>query len=113
MGRSPRSTSSSGPGRPAGPPPDYLARVFGELKRHHIYPPLAQRRGLQGTAYVRFSIGPDGKVRHRRLERSSGSTVLDSAADSLLDRVTLPPPPPENLTAGVVEIVAPIDFVLR
>ncbi len=64
-------------------------------------------------AYVRFSIGPDGKVQHRRLERPSGSSVLDSAADSLLGHVSLPPPPPENLTAGVMEIVAPIDFVLR
>ena len=44
------------------------------------YPPEAARRGEQGTVLLRIYIAPDGTVDHVEIARSSGSAILDRAA---------------------------------
>jgi protein TonB len=44
------------------------------------YPPAARRRSLEGSAGVRFRIGPDGQPYDIEVGRSSGHALLDRAA---------------------------------
>lgn len=44
------------------------------------YPYEARRSRIEGTAYVKVQIGPDGKVDSAELAKSSGNTHLDYAA---------------------------------
>ncbi len=45
------------------------------------YPPLAIRRGAEGTVVLRVQVGADGRVADVRIERSSGHRDLDRAAE--------------------------------
>jgi periplasmic protein TonB len=45
------------------------------------YPPLAIRRGAEGTVVLRVQVGSDGGVVDVRIERSSGHRDLDRAAE--------------------------------
>jgi protein TonB len=44
------------------------------------YPPAAAREGITGTSTLALLVGADGRVSSARVEHSSGSRVLDSAA---------------------------------
>ena len=44
------------------------------------YPPAAAREGVTGTSTLALLVGADGRVSSARIEHSSGSRVLDSAA---------------------------------
>ncbi len=44
------------------------------------YPPLARRSGQEGSVVLTAVVDPNGKVRHARVERSSGHAILDEAA---------------------------------
>jgi protein TonB len=45
-----------------------------------VYPPLARRRGTQGTTRLAFEIGADGRARGVAVAQSSGFALLDRAA---------------------------------
>jgi protein TonB len=44
------------------------------------YPPAAAREGITGTSTLALLVGADGRVSSARIEHTSGSRVLDSAA---------------------------------
>jgi protein TonB len=44
------------------------------------YPPIARRMKLEGTVVVQVLVNSDGKPENVRLEKSSGSSMLDQAA---------------------------------
>ncbi|HXW50812.1 MAG TPA: energy transducer TonB [Candidatus Acidoferrales bacterium] len=44
------------------------------------YPAIAKDQGVQGTAVVFATIGPDGKVLSAHIDQSSGNKMLDDAA---------------------------------
>ena len=44
------------------------------------YPPLALRRGWEGTTVVRIVVQPDGRVSRVEVDQSSGFELLDDAA---------------------------------
>lgn len=46
-----------------------------------VYPPLARRRGIEGTTTIEFEIGPAGRAAEVRTTASSGSSLLDRAAE--------------------------------
>ena len=51
----------------------YGLSISNEIKRHQKYPPMAQRRGWEGTAEVLLQIAADGKVTRITLGKSSGT----------------------------------------
>jgi protein TonB len=51
-----------------------------------VYPPVARRIGLEGTAWLRFEIDREGAARDVAVARSSGHAVLDRAARQTVDR---------------------------
>jgi len=63
--------------KPVTSTPPTLARDKQEPPR---YPPLARRRGWEGTAIVRVRVASDGSVRAAELHKSSGYETLDREA---------------------------------
>ena len=51
-----------------------------------IYPKVARKRGLEGTAIISFRIDPDGDVADITIERASGFSILDRAAIKSIKR---------------------------
>ena len=69
-------------GVPAGPSvAERLEEIRARLQAALVYPPLARKRGLEGTSRIQFSIGPDGRAREVRTAASSGFSLLDRAAE--------------------------------
>jgi len=70
----------------AAPPPGpsvetRLAEIQRRVQDALVYPRAAQRRELEGEAQVEFVLGADGRAREVRTRASSGSTLLDRAAE--------------------------------
>jgi periplasmic protein TonB len=61
------------------------------LASHRIYPEEARRRGEQGTVTLRFTVQPSGRVVDVSVVRSSGSQLLDKAAEAMLRGAAVPP----------------------
>ncbi|UCE85669.1 MAG: energy transducer TonB [Deltaproteobacteria bacterium] len=58
-----------------------LAEIRRRIQAATVYPPIARRQGLAGTAHVRFQIGRDGIATGIEASRSSGHWILDRAAE--------------------------------
>ncbi len=87
----------------------YLGTLSKSIERAKVNP----RSRLAGTVMVRFTVGPDGSLISRAVERSSGSKVLDEAAVAALDRAAPFPPMPQNVAQGPLEVSVPFEFVTR
>ncbi len=64
--------------------PSALARIE-EIRRRVqeavVYPKEARRRGIEGTARIQFLVGADGRATEVSTVESSGSALLDAAAE--------------------------------
>ena len=87
----------------------YLGTLSKSIERVKVNP----RSRLAGTVMVRFTVGPDGSLLSRAVEKSSGFKVLDEAAMATLDRAAPFPPMPQNVAQGPIEVSVPFQFVTR
>jgi protein TonB len=71
-----------------------LAYIKEFIDKNLVYPPMARRRNIQGVVSVHFEIERNGELVSVSAGRSSGSSILDNAAVSLIKKI----PPLENLT---------------
>ncbi len=101
------------PTRPAGPSQSYLAALRAQLERYKTYPATAQRRRMEGTTTVRFTIARNGTIMNHRIVKTSGHSVLDHEVEELLQRASPLPPLPGDVEEERLEIVVPISFFLR
>jgi protein TonB len=83
--------------------------LLAHIARFRRYPGEARRKGFSGVVYVLFAMRRDGTLTDLSIERSSGLTILDSAAaDAIRHAQPLPRIPsdlPDHLT-----VLAPVDF---
>jgi protein TonB len=63
--------------------------------RHKHYPDQARRNGDEGSVMLRFTVDRSGHVLDVRLLSSTGSSILDAAAQEMLRHASLPPLPPD------------------
>lgn len=69
-----------------------IAEIHRRIQAAVVYPPLARMRAVEGTSEVAFEIAPEGEARHLEVVRSSGSALLDRAAErAVVDAAPLPP----------------------
>lgn len=87
--------------------------LLGHLEQHRRYPRQAERMRQEGTAHVRFSVDQQGHVANARIERSSGSALLDEATLDTVQRASPVPPPPTELAPYPVDVMVPVDFYVR
>jgi TonB family protein len=82
----------------------YLNSIIGELNKHRYYPDLARPLGLTGVARFIVVIDRAGKLVGMQLVQSTGSELLDRAAEKAI-RDTLPfPPVPADYPGDPIEI---------
>ncbi len=59
--------------------PEIIELIGKAIERVKTYPVLARRRGIEGTVYVGFRIGPEGDPMEIEILKSSGHNILDTA----------------------------------
>ena len=64
---------------------DALKLISAAIERAKTYPAIARRRGIEGTVYVSFRIGPGGEPVEIRVLKSSGSKVLDEVTLNVIN----------------------------
>jgi protein TonB len=90
----------------------YKGIIHSRIQRLHQYPQQARLRKQQGTVEVTFAVAADGKIADYRISRSSGSMLLDRAAERLFSRLTLPAPEP-SILSDLAELTVPVTFELK
>jgi protein TonB len=91
----------------------YGQSISREIKRYQKYPPVAQRKGWEGTAEVLLQIAPDGKVTGITLGKSSGRSILDEEALNMVRKASPLPQAPQNLRGRELTVTVPIVFKLQ
>ncbi|KFN42262.1 energy transducer TonB [Arenimonas oryziterrae] len=66
------------------PGPPTLAALTADRAPPPPYPAMAQRRGITGTVVLLILVGPDGSPIDVAIEQSSGSKLLDEAAQKFV-----------------------------
>jgi protein TonB len=66
---------------------ELLAYISGLISQNLLYPQMARRRNVEGIVDVQFEIGTDGGLVSVRVNHSSGSSILDRAAVSLIEKI--------------------------
>jgi protein TonB len=66
---------------------ELLAYISGLIRQNLLYPQMARRRNIEGVVGVQFEIGIDGGLVSVRVNHSSGSSILDRAAVSLIEKI--------------------------
>ncbi|MDX1650602.1 MAG: TonB family protein [Myxococcota bacterium] len=66
------------------PPPvaERLEEIRRRIQEATVYPERARRLGLTGTTRIRFQVRPDGRAGDVETVGSSGSALLDEAAEA-------------------------------
>ena len=91
----------------------YLRELQQAIARRRYYPKLAQRRGLEGTANVQFTIAADGSFSAIHVSGSSGSEELDKAAVQTLQRLARFKPIPSAIGRSSWTVRVPIVYRIR
>ncbi|WGF87551.1 energy transducer TonB family protein [Marinivivus vitaminiproducens] len=105
--------SSQSAGGSPGVSDNYQAQIMAWLQRYKRYPERAQRRRIEGTALLRFTLAPNGEVLDYALERSSGSDELDEEVIRMIQRASPLPAMPADQVVSRLEMSVPVTFALR
>jgi protein TonB len=89
-----------------------LSLLHRAISREKRYPMLARRQRREGTATVSFSLSPSGDMDAVDLDRSSGFSVLDTAAVSAVSRVA-PFAPARLFLSDVTRFTVDVTFKLK
>jgi periplasmic protein TonB len=81
------------------------------LSKETKYPPIAKEAGIQGTVYVNFIIGPDGKIRDIKVVRSV-NRALDDEAVRVIEKMPSWTPGKQRGKSVSVQFTLPIKFKL-
>jgi protein TonB len=92
---------------------DYLRGLQEAIGRSQFYPEEARRRRETGTVKVGFVLLRDGRIARIHLRRSSGSLLLDEAAQEALRRLGRYKPIPPAFGRSRWEMAVPIRYDLR
>lgn len=82
------------------------------MQSHRTYPDEARRRAEEGTVLVRFTVARDGHILEVIMVRSSGSPMLDEAAQATFRNARLPPFPADMAQAQTT-VTVPIRYRLE
>jgi TonB family protein len=66
---------------------ELLRRIDAIVRERLVYPPLARKRNIEGIVQMLLVVGEDGRLIDSTLAQGSGSSILDKAANSLVEAV--------------------------
>jgi len=98
--------------RPADAIAGWRAELAAWLQAHKTYPDAARREGEQGRVVLRFTMDRSGRVLQVALAASSGSAILDNAAQAFLREARLPPLP-AAMSEDQISVTVPIRYTLE
>jgi periplasmic protein TonB len=84
---------------------NWQSMVARMIAKSQTYPRSAQIRGEEGTTRLKINLAADGKIAGVELLASSGSSILDREAQSIISNMGKLPPPPSGVHALTVPIV--------
>jgi len=90
---------------------DIIDGIRLEIERHKYYPPFARKNGIEGTVYMTFHLGRDGRPKGITIERSSGFKILDDSATKIIEKIGRFPIGPAEIEG--LDITVPIAYRLR
>jgi protein TonB len=86
-----------------------LAYIKEFIDKNLTYPAMARRRNIQGVVGVYFEIGESGELTAIAVNHSSGSSILDNAAVTLIKKIN-----PQNIsTKRKLALNVNIDYKLN
>jgi protein TonB len=89
-----------------GPSESYRQAIYNAIQRNLVYPYIARKRRMEGTALIEFKINQKGVPENVFIIRSSGHTILDAAAKETVIKAS-----PFPAAGKTIEI--PITFLLK
>ncbi|OEC35385.1 protein TonB [Pseudomonas cuatrocienegasensis] len=87
--------------------------LLAKLEKLKRYPGYAQRMKQEDIIYLKFALDRSGQLLDYRIEASRGYQLLDAEVRSLIQRATPFPPPPAEILGERIELMVPIEFVVR
>jgi len=91
----------------------YVAALLKHLNRFKRYPESAKLRHEQGVVSLRFSIDRHGNVMASSIIRGSGHKALDEEVLAAVNRADPLPRIPDIFGRERLDLVVPVEFVLR
>jgi protein TonB len=91
----------------------YLNGLKPAIAAHQFFPEEAKRRRESGTVVVGFVLEQDGRITGIHLRRSSGSALIDQAAQDSLRRLGRYKPIPWQFGIRTWNLSVPIVYDLR
>jgi TonB family protein len=82
--------------------------LLARLARYNRYP--AQANSAEGVVSLAFTVDRKGNIVTSRIEKTSGSNVLDAEALALLARAAPLPAPPPEVTDADLTFLLPVRF---
>ncbi|WP_165832346.1 energy transducer TonB [Caulobacter radicis] len=101
------------PNTPSAAASIWEGEVIAKLASVTRYPAKARFDKLQDTVMVRLTLDRGGRVLAARILQSRGYAILDNEAQALVKRASPLPAPPSDMAGETIELIAPINFVLR
>jgi periplasmic protein TonB len=92
---------------------DYMSVLQAWLERHKEYPRGARLRRIEGTTLLYFVMDRSGRVIDYRIEKSSGFELLDHEVEAMIRRAQPLPAIPKDMNRQRLELVVPVQFLLR
>lgn len=83
------------------------------LQKHLTYPPIARRRGWQGTVTIHITVRGNGELQQVKLSKSSGYSLLDNSAIAALQKVGRIDELKPLLQGKTIPIELPIKYLLE
>jgi len=85
-----------------------LREIRDSIMKNVAYPDKARRMGWEGKVIVSFTVYEDGSIRDARIMKSSGTLILDDAAQEALRKSTI-----GTRFAKRIQVVLPIEYKLK
>jgi protein TonB len=92
---------------------DYMAVLQAWLEKHKEYPRSARLRRMEGTTLLYFVMDREGRVLDFRIQKSSGYALLDHEVEQMIRRAQPLPQIPDTMPQARLELVVPVQFLLR
>ncbi|MGN1394617.1 MAG: energy transducer TonB [Succinivibrionaceae bacterium] len=64
-----------------------ITQLLNKIKSILVYPAKAQRMEITGTVYIQINIDKNGNIISYKLDKSSGSSILDNAAIDTVKKI--------------------------
>lgn len=91
----------------------YGNSLWGAISKQKKYPKIAAMRNWQGEAIVELELDGNGKLKSKKIIKSSGHDVLDNQALEMVEKALPFPAPPETLRGSNFTITVPVPFKLE